>query len=429
MRGEFVYHDTLFVDVGGALKRHARASNSEIETLLDGKALKDQVAHRYEAQLIHYGLQRSKDKSTAKVRLQQALSQKRLTVPAHIVEMEAQMKKEYAASIRKARGVASQAAKGYAEDGAAAKGRKRKQSDTSPEPGAGTNKKTKITLKIGKIGVSIDYDSAGARSTGTSGKVTKSKTVSSSPEKASSLTKRNTPTTSVSTCKPSTTPPARKTTRDDVRTPSVAASKSSAKPIRPAILPPRIPVPQKTRIKAEPKVKKEPTTGHWSPVKTAPEIKTEVKPEINSTKSPSRRYITGVYSVTSPELSSQYPHEANKLRLFLCVDNEANKIWGGFELASKSGVLCITDYTTIDAPLSFGGRARDSHRRGLSFGRGCFGDIQFFDERSFTATVFNMFPEPVALRGERRPGPLWCGKSAWQFEREWNGFVTEAYGR
>jgi hypothetical protein len=29
----------------------------------------------------------------------------------------------------------------------------------------------------------------------------------------------------------------------------------------------------------------------------------------------------------------------------------------------------------------------------------------------------------------RRPGPLWCGKSAWQFEREWDGFVAEAYGR
>jgi hypothetical protein len=94
VRGEFVYHDTLVVDVGGALKRHARASTSEIKMLLDGKAPKDQVAHWYEAQLIYYGLQRSKDKSTAKVRLQQALSQKKLTVPAHITKMEAQMKKD-----------------------------------------------------------------------------------------------------------------------------------------------------------------------------------------------------------------------------------------------------------------------------------------------------------------------------------------------
>ena len=79
--------------------------------------------------------------------------------------------------------------------------------------------------------------------------------------------------------------------------------------------------------------------------------------------------------------------------------------------------------------MSFGWRARDSDDGGLSFGRGRFGNIQFFEDRRFTATVFNMFPEPVVLNGERRPGPLWCGKSAWQFEREWERFVTEAYGR
>jgi len=40
-----------------------------------------------------------------------------------------------------------------------------------------------------------------------------------------------------------------------------------------------------------------------------------------------------------------------------------------------------------------------------------------------------MFTEPVHFEASRRPGPLWCGKSAWQFEQEWNGFVAEAYGR
>jgi hypothetical protein len=74
IRGEFVYHNVLLVDAGGDLKRHPRASLGDIKTLLDGKTPKDQVAHFYEAQLIHYGLQRSKDKNTAKVRLQQALN-------------------------------------------------------------------------------------------------------------------------------------------------------------------------------------------------------------------------------------------------------------------------------------------------------------------------------------------------------------------
>ena len=81
VRGEFLYRDALFVDVGGEGKRHPRASESELKNLLDGKAPKDQVSHFYEAQLIHYGLQRSKEKNTAKVRLSQALAQGKLKVP------------------------------------------------------------------------------------------------------------------------------------------------------------------------------------------------------------------------------------------------------------------------------------------------------------------------------------------------------------
>ena len=402
VRGEFTYHSALFVDVGGALKRHARASPSEIKTLLDGKAPKDQVAHWYEAQLIHYGLQRSKDKNTAKVRLQQALSQKKFSVPAHIVEMEAQMKKEYAASIKKARSAAGKAA---VEDGVVAKGKKRKLSEANPESESVAGKKTKITMKTGDVEVLIDHDSGGAKSTGTSGKVTKGKTVSSNSAKASSLAKSKTPDALISTRKQPMTPKARKTMRDDAQLSSVPAYKSSVTAKPPVGLPSTVATPKKASVKAEPRVKKEPSSGHRSPSKTAPKIKPEVKPEVkpeikpeaDSSENPSSRYITGIYNVTSPQLSSQYAHEAEKLRLFLCVDNEAGKIWGGFELVTKSGVLCIADYTNIDAQLSFGWRARDSHRGGMSFGRSCFGNIQFFDDRFFTATVFNMFPEPVEI--------------------------------
>ena len=430
VRGEFIYHDALFVDVGGALKRHARASASEIKTLLDGKAPKDQVAHWYEAQLIHYGLQRSKDKNTAKVRLQQALSQKKLTVPAHIVEMEGQMKKEYAASIKKARGAAGKAATGGPEGSAVSKAKKRKQSEADPEPGTAASKRTKITMKVGEVEVSINHDSAGATSTGTSRKMAKGKIVSSGSTIASPLSKGKAANTPVSTRKPLMTPQARRTLPEDVRSPTTPAFASSGTPTRTISSPSRISTPQKTSIKAEPRVKKESTTSHWSPSKANLKIKTEVKPETSPISSSSSRIITGVYNVTSPQLSEQYADEANNLRFFLCVDNESNKIWGGFELVSKSGVLCIDiEHADIDAQMSFGWRARDSHRGGLSFGRGCFGNIQFFEDRRFKATVFNMFPEPVELNGERRPGPLWCGKSAWQFEREWERFVTEAYGR
>lgn len=158
-------------------------------------------------------------------------------------------------------------------------------------------------------------------------------------------------------------------------------------------------------------------------------IKAEVKPEADGAGDLGIRFITGVYNVSSPQLSEQYPQEANNFCILLCVDNEARKLWGGFQLGSKSGVICLTgDYTSY-GPLSFGWRARDSARGGLSFGRGCYGELQFFDDRRFKATFLNMFEDPVEVEGLRKPGPLWCGKSAWQFENEWNGFVAEAYGR
>lgn len=111
-RGSFHYNGTLYVDVGN-FNRHERATVEEVTAYLrpDLKKSKkvsvdqskDQVGHWYEAQLIHYGLPPSKDKARAKMRLLEALNQSKLTVPSNIINMEAEMKKEYAAAERKAK--------------------------------------------------------------------------------------------------------------------------------------------------------------------------------------------------------------------------------------------------------------------------------------------------------------------------------------
>ncbi|KAK4995610.1 hypothetical protein LTR66_004613 [Elasticomyces elasticus] len=120
-RGDFVYRNIFFVDVGNQ-NLHPRASVAELTALLrpdlgsaSSSAAKDQVGHWYEAQLVHYGLPRSKVKNTAKMRLLQALNEGKLGVPAELVRQEAQMKKEYLAAKRK--------------DKTLAKGKKRKQPD------------------------------------------------------------------------------------------------------------------------------------------------------------------------------------------------------------------------------------------------------------------------------------------------------------
>lgn len=102
VQGESICHDTLFVSLGEYIQR-SRAFNRRSDRASHGSAPKDQVAHWYEAQPIQHSLARPKDRTTAKVRLLGALNKDDLPVPPHLVNMAAQMKKEYAATVCKAK--------------------------------------------------------------------------------------------------------------------------------------------------------------------------------------------------------------------------------------------------------------------------------------------------------------------------------------
>jgi hypothetical protein len=65
----------------------------------------------------------------------------------------------------------------------------------------------------------------------------------------------------------------------------------------------------------------------------------------------------------------------------------------------------------------------------LRFGQGCVGELSFGDEEGIQGAFYDMFDETVMFAGNRRKGPLWCGKAAWKFAKEWREFVSEAYGR
>lgn len=286
-------------------------------------------------------------------------------------------------------------------------------------------------MKVGDVEVSIDHETADAARKGQKTAAKSAPTAAkSSPAKRTANDTMSTPT------KVPKTPQAKRKSQLESHTGPPPSARTGAFHLAndvahaPRPTPPK-PSPQKKPTKAEPKIKEERTynLNQQSPIARIPKVKSEVKADADMDNA-SHHYITGVYNISCPQLEQQYPEEANSLRLFLCVNNEASKIWGGFELAPKSGVLLISgNYNDPEARLSFGWRARDSHRGRLSFGRGCFGEIQFFEDRRLRGTFFNMFPEPVDFEGERRPGPLWCGKIAWQFETEWDGFVAEAYGR
>ncbi|KAK6432834.1 hypothetical protein LTR95_010994 [Oleoguttula sp. CCFEE 5521] len=393
IRGEFLYRDTLLVDIGGELKRHPRASTSELKPLLDGTATKDQVAHWYEAQLIHYGLQRSKEKNTAKLRLSQALTQKKLVVPSHINDMEAQMRKEYASSVRKVKTAAAKAA--TTDPDAMASGNpklvKRKADDGDP---AQPQKRTKITVKVDGVELEIDRSVDAIVKPAARVKAVKDASKAQStpkpkaPRKLSALDKPTSASMSASTTTPNST--AKQTLTKE--------KPSKAK--------------KETKLKPEPKVKPEP---RFSP------------------PFPSVRNITGVYNISCPDLEDQALECADTLRLFLCVeksDNHSDRIWGSFDLAWKSGVLRIDDqYDGPDQPLRFHWRARDSETGTVDFRRVCEGEIEFKGTAEVAGTFTNLFPETVEFSGRRRAGPLWSGRTARQYEEEWERIARKGYAR
>lgn len=107
-RDEFLYSSGWSAEAGNN-DRHPRASVTELTALLrpevaQSKRAKMAIAsssstdppwHFWTAQLIHYGLQPTKDKNAAKIRLLSALNGDKLQVPGWITRLEMEMKKEW----------------------------------------------------------------------------------------------------------------------------------------------------------------------------------------------------------------------------------------------------------------------------------------------------------------------------------------------
>lgn len=159
--GTFLFTFVLYADVGSN-NHHPRATVDELTQLLRPDApkskkkslsaqapetfLKDKPAHWYTAQLMHYGLQQTKDKNTAKVRILDALNRGQLAVPTSIVGMRADMKKQWEAENRKLRKVANKPATLSSTDqGATPSGSsiKRKRDDEELTTMVNQNKKAK----------------------------------------------------------------------------------------------------------------------------------------------------------------------------------------------------------------------------------------------------------------------------------------------
>ena len=424
VRGEFLFNDVLLVDVGGHGRRHPRASESELRDLLNGKNPKDQVAHFYEAQLIHYGLQRSKDKNAAKVRLGQALNTTGLVLPPHLRDMEAQMKKEYASAVRKAKAQSKAGPIAASPGETSSKPQKRKAIGEDPE----SSKRTKVSMNLGNFSINIEQNAPTATAKKTPKPKADSKTVpnvsAATPKKAakpkalsnakpSTAARLNCPeTASTAYWNPGPIGPTsfgnrtKQTARKSAPTgggsyetegghasyyhgplanagettrPTAEAS-DKAKPSTKKQTQPDAKMKAEPKVKADAKVRAEPKVKSEPKFKAEPKVKAEpkIKKEPEMKAEPSVKYepttdedlpmpdavqqsraVTGVYNITSRQIEEEMSEFADRLRLFLCTDEEHDRVWGGFNLANMTGVLCIDKYGSA-TEATFGWRARNT---------------------------------------------------------------------
>ena len=456
-RGNFYYHDGLYVDVGN-LNRHKRASVEEIRTILrpDLKKSKnapvtppkDQVGHWYEAQLIHYGLPPSKDKARAKMRLLEALNSSRLAVPPNMAQMEAEMKKEYAAAERKAKAEIKSSNKPTKNGESPEVGKKRKQANEhhSTADAANSQSQTKKAKKA-----QSDSTKPKAEKTTTlksSNKTTESKTKQSLSQggerERPKQTARKGPIQTARSSKlhaawledPSRGPgpinPATGVSYAHPSDMSMAAVEEVA----------RIPPTQhkarreqelevkrerdrkKLRVKEEPKLKKETKVKHEA--SSSPSSQIQSRPSGNLSRSPngpSLGLINGIYDLSCQTVEDNWGSEDLTLTLTL----DGTTVWGAYDLGMFSGILFLPNrpWQASNSPLPFTWRGRENGEGEMEFGDDCEGEISFLGNGVIEGWI-SVYGR-CCFEGRRREEAGTAVRTARSMREEWEGYNEEAY--
>ncbi|KAI1136695.1 hypothetical protein F5Y05DRAFT_101628 [Hypoxylon sp. FL0543] len=203
-RDGFSYAGDLFAEASGH-NRHRRATVAELKDHFKSGSEKDHPAHWFEAQLIHYGLQPSKTKAVARMRLFDAVNGGKLSVPAHIKKLETELKKEWTKNEREAK----KAIKDTAAPPAVKSAKRKAESST-----------VDLTLDVGGINITVSANSAAKKARTTTKPAPKAATPSKTPKATPSSATKPKPTPSSkkgssaapSSSAPTATPTARKQT-------------------------------------------------------------------------------------------------------------------------------------------------------------------------------------------------------------------------
>ncbi|KAH6888425.1 hypothetical protein B0T10DRAFT_54163 [Thelonectria olida] len=301
-------HGDFFAEASGQ-NRHRRATPAEVREHFASGSDKDHPAHWFEAQLVHYGLQPSKTKSVARMRLFDAVNAGKLTVPAHMTTLEGKLKREWNKSEKEA--------KKRAET--------KKTAETKP-----TAKKTEPT----KPGPKAKAETK-ARATGTTAKPeTKKKTErkkTTEPKPAAGTKRKATTNSTPSSRAPKKTKMATSTARTTAADPPTAPT---ARPKQTA-----------RRGGSFARGRSGPPEGNYSIYDDDEDEDSHRDYDSGDSGCSSRPDdggrkpcpMNGSYELECPDVESQWPHYGSDFELNLAYDGRF--LWGKFDLGVVEGVL------------------------------------------------------------------------------------------
>jgi hypothetical protein len=417
-RGDLLYSSVLYADAGNA-NHHPRASAAELAALLRPEApnlynkgrkpdtslpAKDPPWHFYSAQLIHYGLPVTKDKNGAKVRLLNAMNQFKLEVPAWVLKVEGELKKEWEAENRKMKKTSGGAVTGV---GAISKAK------TTPTSSPGVN----VTGKP-------EYAEASDMCANSLVNLSLSSSMSLSEQLSLQQLQGTTPK------KPS---PSKRKRTDSPPLSQAAKVKKESSSIKRAKKEPL--------SKAAPRMKQEPSPAstpsrsrvkqeyglyqlQQSPYNSSPRIKTDPYAQPGHA-----RYVllSGTYEVNCATASDMFGDYNLELTL---AENPARNAWkAAFRWGAWDVIIQMShgpDQIGAGNQCTLGWRLRDLETGQFTFGKRCTGSMTFFDNQTFTGVLFGVpGVGTVEFDGNRL-----AGRSLEDdLRHEWDAIAADAYGR
>lgn len=401
--GKFAYGNGVFFAEASNRSQHRRASKEELVAHFASGSDKDHTAHWFEAQLIHHGLQPSKVKSVARMRLFDAVRQGTLSVPPPITAMEKKLKKEWTRREREDKKNATQGLKAVAASQAGPSRKAttgKRKADVTVNVIINTNSPAPTPVKRAKTSESSEKGSAPARQYATKQTARRGSTsrASSRPEPAS---------------RPAPAP-----------APRVRQTARRSRPLAP-----------RGRIQssyqgggyndyADPF--DEPPPPYEDSYEDEDAHEERHRPVQRASLTP-LGLLNGRYDISSRSVEEEWPHYASGLDLVLTI--AGSSLWGRFDLGIIEGVLYFEQRprkSSLDA-VQFSWRGREAEGPISYDDRRNRGWIKFLGGGRIEGWIDHL---DIYFEGDRVPGQGTRSEvEARSMQNEWDGYTEDEYER